>query len=430
MTTLRSVTGNKAPWLCHLTQLKPKPLSGDNSHRAADMKNLNMNLKNLRFAAIFERIALLLPAFFLFVAAGSHAVAQETASAAKAESNIASVALTPAQVDDIIRKVTTKETQFRRALFSYAFKRDALVQEIGMGGQVIGEYHRVSEFTFDDSGNRYEKIAFFPMPTFAGMTPEDLEDLGGVNPYALEAAKLNQYNFKYVGKERIDELDLFVFDVAPKITPDPKKTKERFFLGRIWVDDHDFQIVKTKGKGIPETKVNKFPVVETYREQIDGKFWFPTYSYADDDLVFDNGTDLRIRMRVKYTDYVVGHGKVTITEVEEATPANTGQSDAKTDNRARPRTPVESGDLNDKATDLPKPIYPGEARKLHITGQVKVRVIVDETGRVMSADIVSGPKQLWMAAIEAARKAHFEPNLVGGTAVKITGILTYDFKEE
>jgi TonB family protein len=406
--------------------LKPKPASGDNSHGAAKMTKLNMNRKSLRFAPFFERLLLAVLAVFL---TSSFAIAQETASAAKTESNITSVALTQAQIDDIVRKVTTKETEFRRALFSYAFKRDALVQEIGMGGQVIGEYHRVSEFTFDDSGNRYEKIAFFPMPTFGGMTPEDLEDLGGVNPYALEAAKLGQYNFKYVGKERIDELDLYVFDVAPRVTPDAKKTKERFFLGRIWVDDHDFQIVKTKGKGIPETKSNKFPIVETYREQIDGKYWFPTYTYADDDLVFDNGTDLRIRMRVKYTDYVVGHGKVTITELEEVKPGSI-QNENKSDNRVRPRGPVESGNLNDKATDLPDAIYPGEARKAHITGEVKVRVIVDETGRVMSADIVSGPKQLWIAAIEAARKAHFEPTLVGGTAVKITGILTYNFKEE
>jgi TonB family protein len=417
------------PWCVrHLTQLKPKIVSGDNSSRAANMKKLNMNGKTLRFA-FFERLTFLLVAALIALSTVSLAAAQETASAAKSDSNITPATLTQAQIDDLIRKVTSKATEFRRALNSYAFKRDALVQEIGMGGQVVGEYHRVSEFTFDDSGNRYEKIAFFPMPTFGGMTPEDLEDLGGVNPYALEAAKLAQYNFKYVGKERIDELDLYVFDVAPRVRPDAKKTKERFFLGRIWVDDHDFQIVKTKGKGIPETKANKFPIVETYREQIDGKFWFPTYSYADDDLVFDNGTDLRIRMRVKYTDYVVGHGKVTITELEEVKPSNSGQTDT-TDNRPRPRGPVESGNLNDKATDLPNAIYPGEARKLHITGQVKVRVIVDETGRVMSADIESGPKQLWMAAIEAARKARFEPTLIGGTAVKITGILTYDFKEE
>src|SRR5256714_6212059 len=217
------------------------------------------------------------------------ALAQRSAANTKvtAPSTTGSANLTQAQVDEIIRKFSAKETQFRSALNSYAFKRDALVQVLGMGGQVIGEYHRVSDFTFDDQGNRYEKINFFPMPSFTGITPEDLEDLGGVNPFALEAAKLNQYNFKYVGKERIDELDLYVFDVAPKVTPDAKKTKERFFIGRIWVDDRDLQIVKSKGKGGPETKINKVPVVETFREQIDGKFWFPTYAYADDDLIFD-----------------------------------------------------------------------------------------------------------------------------------------------
>src|SRR2546422_3434626 len=157
------------------------------------------------------------------------ALAQQSAANTKVTvpSTAGSANLTQAQIDEIIRKFTAKETQFRRALNEYFFKRDALVQVLGMGGQVIGEYHRVSDFTFDDQGNRFEKINFFPMPSFTGVTQEDLEDLGGVNPFALEAAKLDQYNFKYVGKERIDELDLYVFDVSPKIFP--KKTFPRFF---------------------------------------------------------------------------------------------------------------------------------------------------------------------------------------------------------
>jgi len=355
--------------------------------------------------------------------------AQSTAEA-KTQPTITPSTLSQAQVDQIIRKFSAKETEFRRALNTYAFKRDALIQVLGMGGQVTGEYHRVSDFTFDNQGNRYEKINFFPLSSIGEIiTPEDLEDLGGVNPFALEAAKLSQYNFKYVGKERIDELDLYVFDVAPKTVPDASKTKDRFFIGRIWVDDRDLQIVKSKGKAIPETKKNKFPIVETYREQIDGKYWFPTYAYADDDLIFDNGTDMRIRMQVKYTDYVVGRGKVTITEIGEVKPESTSPTQTSSDVRTRPKGPVEAGELNSKAIDLPAAIYPGEARKVHVSGQVKVRVIVDETGRVLSADIESGPKQLWIAAIEAARKARFKPTVIGDTAVKVTGILTYDFVE-
>ena len=227
-------------------------------------------------------------------------------------------ALPQAEVDRIIKTFTAKETQFRQALNQYSFKRDAIIQSIGMGGQITGEYHRVSLFTFDDQGGRYEKISYFPMPSFGGsVTQEDLEDLGGIQPFALEPSKIPQYDLKYVGKDKIDELNLYVFDVSPKVMPDPKKTKERFFLGRIWVDDQDLQIVKTKGKGVPETKKNKYPIVETYREQIDGRYWFPTYSYADDELVFEDGGTLHIRMKVRYTDFAPARADVKIIEIDD-----------------------------------------------------------------------------------------------------------------
>ncbi|HKZ80469.1 MAG TPA: hypothetical protein VJ124_19490 [Pyrinomonadaceae bacterium] len=221
------------------------------------------------------------------------------------------------EIDRIIAAFTGKETQFRQALNQYSFKRDATIQSLGMGGQVTGEYRRISYFTFDDQGKRYEKISFFPMPSFNQVTQEDLDDLGGIQPFALEPSKLDQYNIKYVGKEQIDELNLYVFDVTPKVIPDPKKTKERLFIGRVWVDDQDLQIVKTRGKGVPETKINKFPTVETYREQIDGRYWFPTYSYTDEELIFDNGSSLHVRMRVKYSDFAPARATLTITEIAD-----------------------------------------------------------------------------------------------------------------
>ena len=227
--------------------------------------------------------------------------------------------LSQPEIDRIVRAFTAKETEFRKALNIYSFKRDAMIQSLGMGGQVTGEYRRVSTFTFDDQGNRFEKISFFPMPSFGGsVTPEDLEDLGGIQPFALEPSKIDKYNIKYVGKEKIDELNLYVFEVTPKVIPDPKKSKERLFTGRVWVDDQDLQIVKTKGKGTPETKDNKFPVVETYREQIGTRYWFPTYTYADEELIFDDGNALHIRMKVKYTDFAPARADVKVIEVDGA----------------------------------------------------------------------------------------------------------------
>ena len=327
----------------------------------------------------------------------------------------------PVEAERIVKKFTAKETEFRRALNNYSFKRDALIQSIGMGGQVIGEYHRVSIFTFDDQGNRYEKINFFPMSTMPEVTAEDIEDLGGIKPFALEPSKIDKYNIRYVGKEKIDELNLHIFDVQPKVMPDPKKLSERLFSGRIWVDDQDLQIVKTKGKGVPETKKNKFPTVETYREQIDGRYWFPTYSYADEELIFENGSSLHVRMKVRYTDFTPTRATLKVTEIgeNEVTDSSAGGSgDAK---------PAEVGVLNSKAVSLPKPVFPEEARRIRASGKVSVRVVVDENGKVISAQATDGPLPLREAAEAAARQATFAPTVKDGITVKVTGLLTYDF---
>ncbi len=346
---------------------------------------------------------------------GSSAMAQTTASA----NPPAATASDLPNPEKIIQSFTAKEVEFRRALNNYSFKRDALIQSIGMGGQVIGEYHRISMFTFDDQGNRFEKITFFPMASMPEVTQEDIDDLGGISPFGLEPAKLDQYTIRYAGREKIDDLNLYIFDVQPKVMPDKKKTKERLFLGRVWVDNQDLQIVKTKGKGVPEDKNNKYPVVETYREHIDGKYWFPTYSYADEELVFDNGNTLHVRLKVRYTDFAPARATLKVTEIgEDETPSTSSSSVNK---------PIEGGILNSKAVSMPKPAYPEEAKRLKIHGTVSVRVVVDENGKVTSAKAVDGPIPLREAAEASARQATFAPTTQDGITVKITGVLTYNF---
>jgi hypothetical protein len=219
---------------------------------------------------------------------------------------------TAAAVDTekIVSAFTAKETEFRNALVQYTFKRDAKVQTIGAGGQISGEYQRTSQLAFDAGGKRIEKILFFPIPTLSaiGISTDDLDDLGGVPLFALETSKAPLYNFKYVGKERIDDFDLHVFEVTPKSLPDPKKVKDRLFQGRIWVDTVGNQIVKTRGKGMPEPKLFPFPAVEIYREEIDG-FWFPTYASADEELILSSGYPVRVRMRVRFSEFEKGTRK-------------------------------------------------------------------------------------------------------------------------
>jgi hypothetical protein len=259
-------------------------------------------MKKLQFIALFSII-------LLFPTVG--ALAQQT-------SNIIKTELSQAEIDRIVKKFTQNEFNFRQALGVYAFNRNAKIQTVGLGGQITGMYQRDSYLTFNEDGSRFEKILYFPVPTLTEITftAADLENLGGIDPFAIEPKVANQYNFTFVGKEKIDELDLFVFDVAPKVIPDWKKTSQKFFSGRVWVDDRDLMIVKSKGKAVPEGK-ERFPIMETWRDSVDGKYWFPVFSTSDDELVFDKGQVVRMRVRVKYSNYRLGRSEVKILDDEQ-----------------------------------------------------------------------------------------------------------------
>lgn len=220
------------------------------------------------------------------------------------------------EIKQIVKKFTKNEDDFRFALTNYVFNRSATIQTVGLGGLITGTYRRDSFMTFLKDGRRFEKINYFPVSTLRGitLTAEDLEDLGGVNPFAINPRDASLYTFSYIGKQKIDELNLHVFDVRPKLTGKKlKKSKKRFFIGRIWVDDQDFLIVKSKGKGIPEGK-QRFPVVETWRTNVDGKYWFPAFSSSNDELVFENGNVVKIRLRVRYDNYKQGRSEVIILD--------------------------------------------------------------------------------------------------------------------
>lgn len=255
-----------------------------------------------------------------------------------AQTTVRKVDLNEEKVNEIIKKMTENEEDFRYALNNYVFTRKAIIQTVGLGGQITGTYRRDSFLTFTDEGKRFEKILFNPMSTLTEIriTPEDLDDLGGINPFALSPSQVNLYNFTYLGKETIDELDLHVFDVAPKIMPNPKKSKLRLFQGRIWVDDRDLMIVKSKGKAVPDTKDNKFPIVETWRENVDGKYWFPAYSASDDELVFNSGQVVKLKMRVYYTNYKQGRSTVRVLDDDEETPAEENPKNKKSGDEPPP----------------------------------------------------------------------------------------------
>jgi hypothetical protein len=205
--------------------------------------------------------------------------------------------------DEIIQKFAAKEAAFRKAREDYTYRQSVKVEELDGSGNVEGKWEEVQDVTFGPNKQREEKVTYAPMNTlhFLLLTPQDLQDLRSVQPFVLTSDEIGKYDIQYGGKEKLDEINCYKFSVKPK-----KMLKgERYFEGDIWVDDQDLQIVKTYGKGVgllKRNEDNQFPRFETYREQIDGKYWFPTYTRANDTLHFKDSNQ-RIRMVVKYENY-------------------------------------------------------------------------------------------------------------------------------
>ena len=207
-------------------------------------------------------------------------------------------------VDELIQRFASKEKEFKVAREQYTWTQSVKVQTLG-GHTVDGEYQQVFDVLFDDKGKRVQLVKFAPQNTLTRiqMTQESRRHR---EAHALhhDHRRSPFYNVKYLGQQQEDELNCYVFDLGPK-----KIDKgQRYFDGRIWVDDHDFQIVKTYGKNVPDLgkakkdSENLFPRFTTWREQIDGKYWFPTYTKVDDNLHFVMG-DVHIRQVVRYENY-------------------------------------------------------------------------------------------------------------------------------
>ena len=209
------------------------------------------------------------------------------------------------QAQDIIQKFAGQEGIFRDARNHYTYTQEVVVQTLD-GDTVDGEFRETTDILYDDKGQRVEKVTYAPQNSLTriGITKEDYDDFRNRLPFVLTTQDLGQYNILYAGQQRVDELDTYVFDIAPKKVE--KDGGPRFFQGRIWVDNRDFQIVKTCGKNVPDIhkkdNENLSPRFVTYREQVDGKYWFPTYTRADDFLHFKSG-DVRVREIVKYSNY-------------------------------------------------------------------------------------------------------------------------------
>jgi hypothetical protein len=235
--------------------------------------------------------------------------------------------------DEIIRKFAAKETEFQEALNHYTYRRVARVQTVDDDNKVDGEYYEVDDVIFDSQGKRTEKVVFAPGNTLQRvmMSPSDFQDIQHGYPFVLTAQDIGAYNLKYVGRQKVDEVDCYVFEVSPKQIEKGK----RYLDGRIWVDATDLQIVVTNGRMVPDDtrkgKEDLHPPFMTWRAQVDGHYWFPVYTKGEGELHFSGGNgymaeDVHIRDIIKYTDYKrFGSSSKIIYDGQDITPQQNPQ---------------------------------------------------------------------------------------------------------
>lgn len=209
-------------------------------------------------------------------------------------------------VAEVIQKFGAAETAAKEARTHYSFRQDVLFQTLA-GTAVTGEFHEVTNVSYDEKGKRQEQVTFAAQPSLRGiqLTEQDMEDIRVFMPLMLTTEDLPLYNLTYNGQRHVDDLDTYEFHVEPK----KEEKGKRYFQGRIWVDAQDFQIVKVCGKSGPDKVQVKrkehpdlHPEFVTYRQQVDGRYWFPAYTRSEDTLQFRTGP-VRLKEIIKYTDY-------------------------------------------------------------------------------------------------------------------------------
>ena len=214
----------------------------------------------------------------------------------------ADVKAPPIPVEEIIRRFAANEDVMKKAFDQFSFNQTIRIKEMS---DPAGEFSVTGEMFMKSDGQRYDRIVKQPVSTLkqTSFTLEDVKTVANLPLFALTTDQLTNYNLKYEGTEKLDELNTYIFRVQPK----QLMRNRPLFDGIVWVDQQEFAIVKSSGKFVREvvTQGNGLPfsMFDTYRENISGKYWFPTYTVSDDFVSEPNGQNLPLHLVVRSTDF-------------------------------------------------------------------------------------------------------------------------------
>lgn len=207
---------------------------------------------------------------------------------------------------EIIRRFSQKEDEYLATRTRFTYKKTIRIEEFGSDGKPSGEFVLVMEPARDADGKFYEKVVQRPQSTMQHffLRSEDLESLERIPAFPMTTKQLANYNLKYLGKEQVDEVDCYIFQVKPKTV----ERQKAYFDGVVWVDAKYLEVVKTYGQWMTDLgpmrmiKDLPFSLFETYRENVEGKYWFPNYSRSDDTADL-KGQQIPVRIVIKWTDF-------------------------------------------------------------------------------------------------------------------------------
>jgi hypothetical protein len=238
----------------------------------------------------------------------------------------------PEQV--IIQRFTANEEAMKKAYETYNFTQSIRMDELTDPG---GKFSVTGEVYTRPDGQRYLRVTKQPESTLKLMhfSLEDVRVIASMPEFPLTPDKVANYDFKYAGQEKLDQLNTYIFQVKPKLL----SRKERYFQGVVWIDDQDFAIVKSYGKFVSEIEGNgtalPFTMFETYRENFQGKYWLPTYTRSDDYFKNDQNEELPLRLVIHSTDFKPSNG-MGASGAEAAPAAQTPQAGAASNTQPSP----------------------------------------------------------------------------------------------
>jgi hypothetical protein len=207
--------------------------------------------------------------------------------------------------EEIIKKFAAKEDEYVAVRPTYGARKTIRIDEFDREGRLTGQFLMVTESVRTPDGRIVNKVIEHPQSTLHvfALEPEDVKELERIPQFPLNSAQLAKYDLKYIGQEVIDEIDAYIFQVKPKALD----RAHAYLDGIVWVDTKYLEVVKTYGRWVNELGDVKFATMpfttfETYRENVDGKYWFPNYERADETLHLKDG-DFPVRLVIKWAGF-------------------------------------------------------------------------------------------------------------------------------